>query len=49
MRFIGRKGTGVCGGEEGHFALMPRPAAGGGGGIDGSLLPINYTLEDVLR
>lgn len=45
MRFIGRDGTGVYGGE-GRFALMLRPA---GGGIDGSLLAINYTLLDVLR
>ena len=45
MRFIGRKGTGVCGGE-GRFALMPCHA---GRGIGGSLLAINYALEDVLR
>ncbi len=45
MRFIGREGTGVCG-DEGRFALMPCHA---GGGIDESLLAINYALEDVLR
>jgi hypothetical protein len=45
MRFIGREGAGVCG-REWRFALMPCHA---GGGIDGSLLAIHYTLEAVLR